>query len=73
MSTRSMSKQTRSKVSATPRIDTFYGKEPGLAMMGEESGDIIKIPWEEVIHKHVRTSDNVDIGMSTKSEMNLSW
>ena len=31
-------------------------------MMGEETGDIIKIRWEEVIHKHVRTSDNVDIG-----------
>ena len=24
--------------------------------------EILKIPWEEVIHKHVRTLDNVDIG-----------
>ena len=37
-------------------------KEPGLEMRGQESGEILKIPWEEVIHKHVRTSDNVDIG-----------
>ena len=37
-------------------------KEPGLEMRGQESGEIFKIPWEEVIHKHVRTSDNVDIG-----------
>jgi hypothetical protein len=22
----------------------------------------LKIPWEEIIHKHVRTTDNVDIG-----------
>ena len=55
-------KTERSKVSATPRIDTFYGKGAGLGDDGEETGDIIKIPWEEVIHKHVRTSDNVDIG-----------
>ena len=31
-------------------------------MKGQESGEVLKIPWEEVIHKHVRTSDNVDIG-----------
>ena len=31
-------------------------------MKGQESGEILKIPWEEVIHKHVRASDNVDIG-----------
>lgn len=37
-------------------------KEPGLEIRGEESGDILKIPWEDVIHKHVRTSDNLDIG-----------
>jgi len=22
----------------------------------------LKIPWEEIIHKHVRTTDNIDIG-----------
>ena len=32
-------KTERSKVSATPRIDTFYGKEPGLAMNGRRNGD----------------------------------
>ena len=37
-------------------------KEPGLEMKGQESGEIFKIPWQEVIHKHVRASDNVDIG-----------
>jgi len=40
----------------------LMAKEPGLEMRGQESGEILKIPWEEVIHKHVRTSDNVDIG-----------
>ena len=29
-----------------------------IAAMDEE----LKIPWEEIIHKHVRTTDNVDIG-----------
>ncbi|HEY7777632.1 MAG TPA: hypothetical protein VIA09_03745 [Nitrososphaeraceae archaeon] len=37
-------------------------KEPDLQLKGQESGDILTIPWEQVIHKHVRTSDNVDIG-----------
>ncbi len=40
----------------------FMAKEPGLELKGEKSGDILKIPWEDVIHKHVRTVDNVDIG-----------
>lgn len=40
----------------------LMAKEPGLEMKGQESGEILKIPWEDVIHKHVRTSDNVDIG-----------
>lgn len=40
----------------------FMAKEPGLELKGEKSGDILKIPWEEVIHKHVRTVDNIDIG-----------
>jgi hypothetical protein len=37
-------------------------KEPDLQLKGKESGDILTIPWEQVIHKHVRTSDNIDIG-----------
>ncbi len=37
-------------------------KEPGLEMRGQESGETLHIPWEEVIHKHVMTSDNIDMG-----------
>jgi hypothetical protein len=40
----------------------FLAKEPGLELRGEYSGESLNIPWEEVIHKHVRTTDNVDIG-----------
>jgi hypothetical protein len=40
----------------------FMAKEPGLLLKDEQSGDTLNIPWEEVIHKHVRTTDNVDIG-----------
>ena len=40
----------------------FMAKEPGLELKGEKTGDILKISWEDVIHKHVRTVDNVDIG-----------
>ena len=44
------------------QIIPFMAKEPDLELRGEKSGDILKIPWDEVIHKHVRTLDNVDIG-----------
>jgi hypothetical protein len=40
----------------------FMAKEPDLQLKGKESGDVLTIPWEDVIHKHVRTADNVDIG-----------
>jgi len=40
----------------------FMAKEPGLELKGEKTGDILKIPWEDVLHKHVRTADSVDIG-----------
>ncbi|MFN2434869.1 MAG: hypothetical protein ABR515_05805 [Nitrososphaeraceae archaeon] len=40
----------------------FMAKEPGVQLKGEKSGEILNIPWEDVIHKHVRTVDNVDIG-----------
>jgi hypothetical protein len=43
-------------------IIPFMAREPDLELKGEKSGEILKIPWEDVIHKHVRTSDNVDIG-----------
>ena len=44
------------------QIIPFMAKEPDLELKGEKSGDILKIPWDEVVHKHVRTLDNVDIG-----------
>jgi hypothetical protein len=40
----------------------FMAKEPGVQLKGEKMGQTINIPWEEIIHKHVRTIDNVDIG-----------
>lgn len=40
----------------------FMAKEPGVQLKGEQTGETVNIPWEEVIHKHVRTVDNVDIG-----------
>ncbi len=40
----------------------LMAKEPGLELRGEYSGKSLNIPWEEVIHKHVLASDNVDIG-----------
>ena len=43
-------------------IIPFMAKEPDLVLKGENSGETLKIPWEDVIHKHVRTLDNVDIG-----------
>jgi hypothetical protein len=40
----------------------FMSKEPGVTLQSSSSGGTVNIPWEEVIHKHVRASDNVDIG-----------
>ena len=40
----------------------FMAKEPGVDLKGEKSGDTLKIPWDQIIHKHVRTTDNIDIG-----------
>ena len=57
--------QKRRKESAAPKSVEgvpLMAKEPGLELRGEYSGESLNIPWEEVIHKHVRTSDNVDIG-----------
>jgi hypothetical protein len=51
--------------SATPKSVEgipLMAKEPGLELRGEYSGESLNIPWEEIIHKHVLTSDNVDIG-----------
>jgi hypothetical protein len=40
----------------------FMAKEPGIEIKTETMDEELKIPWEEIIHKHVRTTDNVDIG-----------
>ena len=40
----------------------FMAKEPGLEIKTESMDEELKIPWEEIIHKHVRTTDNIDIG-----------
>jgi hypothetical protein len=40
----------------------FMAKEPGVALKDQQSGQTLDIPWEEVIHKRVKTTDDVDIG-----------
>ena len=40
----------------------FMAKEPGVSLKDQQSGQTLDIPWEEVIHKRVKTTDNVDIG-----------
>jgi len=40
----------------------FMAKEPGVQFKGEKSGDVLNIQWNQIIHKHVRTTDNIDIG-----------
>ena len=40
----------------------FMAREPGVTLKNVQSGEALNIPWEEVVHKHVRTTDNVDIG-----------
>ena len=40
----------------------LMAKEPGLKIKTPSMEEELKIPWEEIIHKHVRTTDNIDIG-----------
>jgi hypothetical protein len=40
----------------------LMAKEPGLEIKTPSMNEELKIPWEEIIHKHVRTTDNVDFG-----------
>lgn len=40
----------------------FMAKEPGLEIQTSSMDSELKIPWEEVIHKHVRTTDDLDLG-----------
>lgn len=56
------SKRTESSSTQNQELIPPMAKEPGLEMRGQESGETLHIPWEEVIHKHVMTSDNIDMG-----------
>lgn len=40
----------------------FMAKEPGVEIKTQTMEEELKVPWEEIIHKHVRTTDNIDIG-----------
>ena len=40
----------------------LMAKEPGLEIKTPSMEEELKVPWEEIIHKHVRTTDNIDIG-----------
>jgi hypothetical protein len=40
----------------------FMAKEPGVQLESNRSGETLTIPWEEVIFKRVKTTDDVDIG-----------
>jgi hypothetical protein len=40
----------------------FMAKEPGVLLESQGTGEPLSIPWEEVIFKRVKTSDDIDIG-----------
>ena len=40
----------------------FMAKEPGVEIKTQTMEEELKVPWEDIIHKHVRTTDNIDIG-----------
>jgi hypothetical protein len=40
----------------------LMAKEPGVEIKTQRMDEELKVPWEEIIHKHVRTADNIDIG-----------
>ncbi|MDR4510728.1 MAG: hypothetical protein MRJ93_03370 [Nitrososphaeraceae archaeon] len=41
----------------------FMAKEPDIVLtLDPNKNEQLKIPWNEVVNKHVRSSDNVDIG-----------
>jgi hypothetical protein len=37
-------------------------QEPGLEIKTSSMDEGLKIDWDEIIHKHVRAADNVDLG-----------
>lgn len=64
--------QTQEYMEQRRKVDSTYpqflhgipwmAKEPGVQLQTEQTGETLTIPWEEVIHKRVKTTDNVDIG-----------
>ena len=40
----------------------FMAPEPGVSTRSDITGEEVNIEWAEVIHKHVRASDNIDVG-----------
>jgi hypothetical protein len=40
----------------------FMAKEPDIVLSIDTQKEELRIPWEEAVNKHVRSSDNVDIG-----------
>ena len=44
----------------------FMAKEPGLEIKTPSMNETLKIQWDEIIHKHVRTADNIDLGYIDK-------
>lgn len=40
----------------------WMAKEPSTEIPVDYSGTTYKIPWDQLIHKHVRTTDNIEIG-----------
>ena len=54
-------------VSSVEQIPTIHGvpmmaKEPDTAIPVDYSGTSYNVPWDQLIHKHVRTTDNVEVG-----------
>ena len=40
----------------------WMAREPDTQIPVDYSGTTYNIPWDEIIHKHVRTTDNVEVG-----------
>ena len=40
----------------------FIARESGVRIRNDTTGEEVNIEWAEVIHKHVRTTDDADIG-----------
>jgi hypothetical protein len=57
--------QVRQVESANPQFVhgvPWMAKEPSTEISVDYSGTTYNIPWDQLIHKHARTTDNVEIG-----------